>query len=185
MKYFYDWEFLDDGKTIDPISLGMVCEDGRELYLINGEFDLDRYQESPWLRQNVVPYLPITHDWRWDKGTPLYRDRVRTKEQMAAKVIEFIKDDPAVELWGYYAAYDHVCLAQLFGPMMKLPAGIPMYTNDIMQLKDIVGVSRPCHDLVPANPSVHHALADARWTMQVHGAISQEFYRWYPNEVTI
>ena len=31
MRVFYDFEFLEDYHTIDPISVGMVREDGREL----------------------------------------------------------------------------------------------------------------------------------------------------------
>jgi hypothetical protein len=29
MKYFYGTEFIEDGKTIDLISIGIVAEDGR------------------------------------------------------------------------------------------------------------------------------------------------------------
>ena len=32
MKYFYDCEFIDDGHTIQLVSLGMVAEDGRAYY---------------------------------------------------------------------------------------------------------------------------------------------------------
>jgi hypothetical protein len=28
VRYFYDTEFLEDGKTIELISIGIVCEDG-------------------------------------------------------------------------------------------------------------------------------------------------------------
>ena len=34
MRIFYDTEFLEDGKTIDLISIGMVAEDGREYYAV-------------------------------------------------------------------------------------------------------------------------------------------------------
>ncbi len=39
MRYWYDTEFIEDGKTIDLISIGIVAEDGRELYLQSVEFD--------------------------------------------------------------------------------------------------------------------------------------------------
>ena len=35
MRYFYDTEFLEDGETIDLISIGIVAEDGREYYAVN------------------------------------------------------------------------------------------------------------------------------------------------------
>lgn len=34
MRIYYDCEFLEDGNTIDLISMGMVAEDGRELYAV-------------------------------------------------------------------------------------------------------------------------------------------------------
>ena len=50
MKYFYDTEFLEGTQktwigrktkpTIDLISIGIVCEDGREYYAISKDFNL-------------------------------------------------------------------------------------------------------------------------------------------------
>lgn len=39
MRYFYDTEFIDDGRTIELISIGMVSEDGREYYAVSTAFD--------------------------------------------------------------------------------------------------------------------------------------------------
>lgn len=49
--------------------------------------------------------------------------------------------------------------------MVNLPDGIPMYTHDIMQLGHHLGVTE-----TPAvtNSELHNALADARWTRDVH-----------------
>jgi hypothetical protein len=165
-RYWYDWEFLETGREIIPISLGMVCEDGRELYLINGEFPLNRLQENPWLISNVVPHLPLHPDGCcWDEDHPDYLN-VFSPSFMRKKVTSFIGD--RAELWGYYAAYDHVCLAQLFGRMIDLPSNIPMYTNDLMQEARHLSVN--LHNLA-FNPAVHNALADARWTRDAHLAL--------------
>jgi hypothetical protein len=40
MRYWLDTEFIEDGHTIDLISIGIVAEDGRELYAENMECDL-------------------------------------------------------------------------------------------------------------------------------------------------
>ncbi|MBA3574969.1 MAG: 3'-5' exoribonuclease, partial [Pseudonocardiales bacterium] len=32
MRFFYDCEFIEDGLTIDLVSIGVVDEDGREFY---------------------------------------------------------------------------------------------------------------------------------------------------------
>jgi hypothetical protein len=39
-----------------------------------------------------------------------------------------------VRLFGYYSAYDHVCLCQLFGRMLDLPKEWNWYTYDLMTL---------------------------------------------------
>ncbi len=41
-----------------------------------------------------------------------------------------------MELWAWYAAYDHVALAQLWGAMPALPREIPRYTKELRQLWD-------------------------------------------------
>lgn len=43
---------------------------------------------------------------------------------------------PNIELYGYYSAYDHVALCWLFGKMIDLPTGFPMYTIDLKQTFD-------------------------------------------------
>ncbi len=35
MRYFYDTEFIDDGRTIELISIGVTAEDGREYYAVS------------------------------------------------------------------------------------------------------------------------------------------------------
>ena len=41
-----------------------------------------------------------------------------------------------MKLYGYYSAYDHVALCWLFGKMINLPSGFPMYTIDLKQILD-------------------------------------------------
>ncbi|HEU4360304.1 MAG TPA: hypothetical protein VFR27_02205, partial [Mycobacterium sp.] len=53
MRYFYDTEFIDDGYTIELISIGVVAEDGREYYAVSTEFDAGR--AGPWVRTHVLP----------------------------------------------------------------------------------------------------------------------------------
>ena len=48
MKYFYDTEFIDNGRTIELISIGVAAEDGREYYAISTEFNPER--AGSWVR---------------------------------------------------------------------------------------------------------------------------------------
>ena len=73
MRFFYDCEFIEDGKTIELVSIGVVDTDGREFYAVSTEFD-DR-RAGPWVRANVLPKLPSPADRAW-------RSRERIKEDL-------------------------------------------------------------------------------------------------------
>ncbi|MCW2560141.1 MAG: hypothetical protein JWP55_4105 [Mycobacterium sp.] len=99
---------------------------------------------------------------------------VKPKSVIANDVREFLLSSavPATpELWAYFAAYDHVALAQLWGKLIDLPTGTPRYTHDLRQEMDRVGVASSA---VPKPPNAHDALADARWNLEMLQAIRQE-----------
>lgn len=151
MRFFYDSEFYEDGERIHLISIAIVAEDGRELYLENADFDWKIVPEDHWLQDNVRPHLD-TYLFGAPKG--YIRDLVES----------FItsKGKHNNELWGYYADYDHVVLAQLFGRMVDMPTGVPWYTLDIKQEAHRLG--NP--ELPRQTSTEHHALADARWNKE-------------------
>jgi 3' exoribonuclease, RNase T-like len=177
---YYDCEFLEDGRTIDLISIGMVTEDGRELYLINGSSrTIGRALESPWLRENVFPSLPVhvtgTTFRGWDHDHPDWL-AVNRRDTIADSVRDFVLAEPDPHLWAWYAAYDHVALCQLWGRMVDLPKGVPMWTNDLKQEAERLG-----NPALPSLPAIteHNALDDARevkfraeWLAQHHGGAS-------------
>lgn len=143
MRFWFDTEFIEDGKTIDLISLGVFSEDRRKFYAEFAECDLAR--ASPWVRENVFPHLT-------GKKTP--------RAEITAALVEFMGEKP--EIWAYYADYDWVALCQLFGTMMQLPEGWPMYCRDVKQLCDGIGNPK-----LPGQASgEHNALADAVWCAQ-------------------
>ena len=172
MKYFYDCEFLEDGRTIDLISIGMVAEDGREFYAVAEDRGLwRRMRKHAWLMDNVVPHLPKAYGdarnhmprwWLFNYDDPA----VKPPAVIGVEVEAFIRaggdsrDDH--ELWAYYGAYDHVALCQLFGRMIDLPECVPMRTRDIMDLPDIEAAKA-----ATPQQAEHHALADARWNRDV------------------
>lgn len=164
MRYWYDTEFIEDGTTIDLISIGMVREDGRELYLISTEFDASKAND--WVKENVLVHLP-PRDINFSDPTisPRLRyDSLRWKSraQIRDSLLALVGDDRKPEFWGYFSAYDHVALCQLFGPMIALPKGWPFYTRDIKQWCDQLGNPR----LPEQGKGEHHALADAQWNRE-------------------
>jgi hypothetical protein len=136
MRYWFDTEFIEDGRTINLISI----------------LDLEPILSGPtWrIRREIAQEILAFCDPRrpWKNGE-------------AAKP----------EFWAYYADYDWVVLCQLFGRMIDLPKGWPMYCRDIKQQADEVEEtmrrlnSDPTYKLrLPEQgESEHHALADARW----------------------
>lgn len=152
---FYDTEFLEDGKSIHLISIGMVSETGDELYLINRDAPWHRIMQHEWLFQNVVPELafsPFT--------TKHLRNYSSPQDSITFKVGAFLQSIPDVKLWAWYGAYDHVVLCQIFGDMTNLPKGIPYWTNDLRQEYYMRGLDPDIHK-VPNRVGVHNAISDA------------------------
>jgi hypothetical protein len=159
MKYFYDTEFYEDGERIHLLSIGIIADDGRELYFENANFDWSIVPEQHFVRTHVRPWL--------------YMDNHRytaTKNNIRDGVADFITQTEDNELWAYYAAYDHVALAQLFGVMVDMPLGIPWYTNDLKQ--EAVRLGFDTKTVIQADV-VHHALGDARWNKMLYEAMKE------------
>lgn len=167
-RYFYDCEFLEDGKTIELISIGIVADDGREYYAVNRDAPWKRIKKHEWLMANVVPKLPQPHgdwilhmpkSWLIDFHNPAVKSRAAIAEQVERFLLGGdLETYTDLELWADYGAYDHVALCQLFGPMIALPPGVPMFTNDLQQAWRAAG--RPA---LPEQASgLHNALDDAR-----------------------
>lgn len=178
----YDLEFIEYRHslfrkrcTIELISIALVCEDGREYYAVNRDMPKRRIRKHLWLMQNVVPHLPKPHgDWNLHMPESWlfnYRDpAVKPEKQIADEVAAFIQATPDVELWANYGAYDHVRLCWLWGLMVDLPPGVPMYTNDIQQEARRLGLA--WDDLPKQEGGEHNALADAR-----HNGVVRRFLR--------
>ena len=152
-KFFLDTEFIESGpnKPIQLISIGIVAEDGRSMYAISSEFNGD--DASQWVKENVICNL---ENWK----------HRFTLQQIADQVLGFVRHGlpigapiPEIEFWGYYADYDWVVFCQIFGTMMDLPKGFPMYCRDIKQVCDERGNS----ELPKQETKEHNALNDAIW----------------------
>lgn len=151
MRIFFDTEFIEDGKTIDLISIGLIREDGLTFYAENSECDHSR--ANAWVKENVIAKLK--------GGTARY-----SRSEIAKSIVNTVGDKP--EFWAYYADYDWVVLCQLYGTMMDLPKGWPMYCRDVKQFCDALGNPKLPEQL----SGEHHALADAVWTKEAWSFLS-------------
>jgi hypothetical protein len=190
---------------IDLISIGIVAEDGREYYAVCREFDLDKAWADEWIRNNVLKPLHAgmvekegvyAKTYHYSLFTPftkrslgnLLRWQGKTRKRISADVEHFchgvytengLYKDNDVQFYGYYADYDWVLFCSLFGRMIDLPKGFPMYCRDLKQMFDgqypgEYGKRIKLHAHYPEQQDEHHALADARWNKKLFEFIDGE-----------
>jgi hypothetical protein len=120
----------------------------------------------------------------------------KTNKQIAKDIKKFIGSKVTIGNWdeikdifkpnfiGYYSAYDHVCLAWLYGKMIDLPSSFKMYTYDLKQLMDDkvdkLNINEPKLDVelilnsiknnpyYPKEPNKHNSLSDAKFNKELH-----------------
>lgn len=149
MKIFFDTEFtgLHQGTTL--ISIGMIAEDGRELYCeLN---DYDKTQIDDWLQDNVIENLHNTN--------PINTEQLR-------KTIEgFIEPYDKVEIWSDCLSYDWVLFNQIFGHAFNIPKSIYYIPFDLSSMLKIYGydpdIDRKLFSEM-GNETKHNALSDAK-----------------------
>lgn len=144
------------------LSLGVVTEDGREFYGVDGSCPVDR--ASPWVRRVVLPRI----DLRREGETP-----AALRARLLAWLAEVAGPAPGPDgrpedrpdgraarlaFVGYCCPTDWLLLRDLAGPAARGRAWLPV-PLDLYQWGLQLG--RP--DRPPKGTDCHHALADARW----------------------
>lgn len=162
-RYFLDWEFIEDGSTIAPVSVGVVCDDGREFYAEVEEIPWSRANQ--WVLDNVRPHLVGNSWYTFDSGREHSFDSPLTRDEIARELLRFTQaGDNHPEFWAYYASYDWVTTCQLYGRMIDLPNSWPMMCMDLKQLAIMLG-----NPNLPRQDSIqHNAINDARWNYNTY-----------------
>ena len=207
MKYYLDTEFheykkqpgflgIDIGKPIDTIeliSIGIVAEDGKEYYALCKDFNVEDAWNNEWLRENVL-YSIFQENSHCMSAFTLteFKEYVnewgKSKGQIANEIENFADHDP--EFYAYYADYDWVVFCWLFGRMIDLSEGFPMYCRDLKQMKDDLYISdgKQVQSNItddnyrnkfllelgyPVQKNEHNALEDAKWNRSLHEFIDK------------
>ena len=123
----------------------------------------------------------------------------KTNKQIAEEIKYFVANRPIglkkeqwildydtkdVKFYGYYSDYDWVVFCWLFGKMIDLPKGFPMYCIDLQQESDRIYnlekekyiknggrnfINKMSNHLdYPKQTNEHNALADARWNYELY-----------------
>lgn len=195
---------------IDLISIGIVCEDGRTYYAVSNEFNPN--DADQWVKDNVISKLGNRYKYYEQYGGFGYDDYIseidtwKSNKQVCSEIIAFVMPElykfendkvihtgvitPTIfpEFYGYYSDYDWVLFCSLFGRMIDLPNGFPMYCRDLKQMIDEyceeitrgARISDPkcppvTHESVknnnpfyPQQTNEHNALADAKWNFELY-----------------
>lgn len=146
MRWFLDTEFDENGSTIKLISIALVSESGEEYYRALSD-GWSAEECNPWVRANVVPQLSTCLLWA-------------PRSRVAGDLRELLLRDGKPEIWADFGAYDWVALCQLFGTMMDLPPGMPMFVRDLRQ--ELARLGLRTSDLPSRQGAAHDALEDAR-----------------------
>ncbi len=198
---FYKPLFGKKRHFIDLISIAIVAEDGREYYAVSNEFDLKSVWQDQWLRENVLEPIHADLCSKQNDFSKTYFSTLfapftvkslknllkwygKSNKQIAEEIKDFVQQDviqqyqtlkySPIDFYGYYSAYDHVLFCSLFGKMIDLPDGFPMYTRDLKQTLDEISESiEQDYSLkedsdYPIQEGEHNALEDARWNKQLH-----------------
>lgn len=195
MKYFLDFEFIEGfhkplfGKRrhfIDLISIGIVSEDNRGLYFLSSEYNYNDADE--WVKENVI-LKAYQHAVNGDNrnrysSNTFHKSYGIPVKDICKEVLRFIGDDKDIFFYGYYSDYDWVLFCSMFGRMIDLPQGFPMYCRDLKQMFDdkispleikAIGYEKAVERLknkngYPKQSNEHLAINDAAW--------NKELYNW-------
>ncbi|MHC5779688.1 3'-5' exonuclease family protein [Nostoc sp.] len=110
-----DSEFIENGSTIDLISIGIVAEDGRQFYAIN--WDCDYRKANDWVKANVLVHLPFRPNDSPGKEGSAWKTRSVIRDAIATFLgCEYRVDKSPKyalkegvekpEFWTYYGSYD-------------------------------------------------------------------------------
>jgi hypothetical protein len=190
-RLWFDWEFIEDGHTIDGLAIGIVREDGATYYAVAG---LGQVGLSG-LRGCASTCSPTSTapPGRARPASPHGCGPPKPRAQIAAEILEFAGPNP--EWWAYVAAYDWVALRQLYGPMVDMPAGWPYGCRDVEEIARLAGMGdgeewmSPEHEVAAAHGLIipegaHHALAGALWAHELWGLAESRLRDLYGLEVS-
>lgn len=130
-------------------------------------------KEQGWNHQllldNVSDIQPLGKNMTYRDLYRLIQKYGKTNKQIAEEIINFVElDKTKPEFYGYYADYDWVVFCWLFGKMIDLPKGFPMYCKDLKQIADEIWEKTGKNTKFESPKNEHNALSDAKWNKELH-----------------
>lgn len=183
MNIYFDTEFEGLRKDAKLISLGMVTDDGHELYF---EFDdIDVEAQDKWVKENVLANTVLYGDKEIHTIVDENNYFKGNKEQAKGVLLHWLNQFDEVQFVSDVCHYDFVFLIDIFGSAFDLPKNVCPYCYDIN--KDIMDMfwitERQAFDMsreeVLSNIGVeiggdkHNSMYDARVIRAIYEARNQ------------
>lgn len=161
------------------ISIGTILNEDFSYKLL--KFLINRYGKTN--KEIAKEIFSFTTQAEW-QDNPNGKFLVGTDSSNEVTKKDLVWNKPT--FYAYFADYDWVAFCWLFGKMMDLPTGYPMYCRDLKQMLDEKAMSYfekvnpgehnfkerlECiknHPNYPKQENEHNALADARWNRKLH-----------------
>lgn len=139
-------------------------------------------------RRNVVLDFP-EYSFCFREFKRLINKYGKTNKQIAEEVKEFVTGDSLsiektkyynvqydnIKFYGYYCDYDWVVFCWLFGKMIDLPKGFPMFAFDIQQQIEEYKIDKEQLLKEIHQTNCHNSLSDALW--------NKNAYNWIQNKI--
>lgn len=182
MRIYFDTEFTGLQKNTSLVSIGLVSDDGKELYL---EFtDYVKEQCDEWIKDNVLNNTIMSGDsdildivldeTNYHKGT---------KEELKGVLLHWLHQFDSVELVSDVCHYDMVLFIDIFGTAFDLPKNVCPVCYDInsdiakeynISVQEAFDMSRETIlqelDRV-VKGSKHNSLYDAKVTKEIYNSL--------------
>ncbi len=167
--------------------------------------------ESQYLakQRRIMGYTPpLNTEFTYSNFKYLVSSHGKTNKQIADEIKEFVKPQPTgnilnsnppqieydnspIQFYAHYCSYDWVVFCWIFGKMIELPKGFPMYCHDLKvimehKLKTVHIDDGQGNDLktgrldwiktlphYPVNKNPHNALSDAKFDKDLHKFLKQ------------
>jgi len=119
-------KYLQDIRNMDRLNISHKVKDVWTFTRKNLAWLIERYGRNNKEIANEICGFIYTDDC---EGSGMSAIEMATRYDMSDKNLK-------PKFYGYFADYDWVCFCWLFGNMMSLPKGFPMFANDLKQMLD-------------------------------------------------
>jgi len=131
MRIYFDTEFEGLYQDAKLISIGLISEDNRELYIEFNDINVDK--QDDWIKQNVLANTVLYGGKNIEDITDKSNYYVGDKDGVKEVLIEWFKQFIEVQLVSDVCHYDFVKFIDIFGTAFDLPSHINASCHDINQ----------------------------------------------------